>query len=278
MKKITLTLISIILCSFLFATFNACGLTGQKTLNDKTSKQVYNQVVSMVNNAKNDFSYNVDYTIKETLLSSNAAPVNERKLNTSLQKNQNNYVYTTYFYMPSFAVDNTTLTIKQTYTFFDQVLYRVYESSLNGNQVVNKTKGDYSYALSLVLLGKLEKDFLNPLYDFSGYNFDKVYFNKIEDEFCFELKLKDKEIKDFTKDIVLASNVSTSEYSCEQVSYKFFVDQNASFIRAEIAFTIATSLNGSNYEYKYKGVITFSDIGETSISAPTDPDSYISNN
>ncbi len=276
MKKFFSILILIILSTCLLLNFNACGEeSGQETLNGKTTRQVYSRIVSSVNQAKNNLSYTIDFTASEIVLSAGNAVASQRRFITSAKKDQNNYVYYTQYDLNAISSSGVSMVIKKTYTFIDQTLYCLYDSSLNGQNTVNKTKGSYSYPLSLIYFGKTDSDLINPLYDFSKYDFSKIHFNTQEEQTYFELSIVGQEAKDFAKNILLDTGVSTTNYNCDKVSYIFNVDSEGNLQHVLITFSVTTTQNQHDYRYDYSGTITFSDFGTTVVSTPTDAEDYV---
>lgn len=278
MKRFTISLISIILSSFFLICFSACGDTSkQKTVNGKTAEQVYEQIVGSISSANNNFSFTIDYTAKETLSSQDNTPLTQRKLTTTLNRDNDNYVYTTILDMSSLAMSGTDLYTKKTNTFFNQTLYRLTEQTFNNQPFTSKVKGTYSYAHSLLILGKDDSEFNSPIYAFTKNQLKDAMFNNAESELYFELLIKGDNAKAFVRNILLNTNVTNSNYSCSEISYKFYVDTDANFERIAVAFIVETTTNSSNYKYQYNGTITLFDVGTTSVSAPTDADSYANN-
>lgn len=278
MKKFTLSLVFIILCSCLLVCFNGCSDNSKlETINGKTASQVYQQITTSIEQAKN-YSYTIDYTINESLVSQNNASLSERKFTTTLQKNNDDYVYTTVLDISSISPKKTILYTKKVNTFFNGWLYRKTEQIFNDQPFTSKVKdGTYSFAHSLVKLGKDESAFVNPIPSFTRAELKDILFNSSDSKIFFELFINGDTAKEQVKDLLLNTNVATSNYDCNSICYKFYVDQDGNFVDMLVSFTAKATTNNIDYSYNYHGVVTLFDIGNTSVSAPVDADSYSAN-
>ncbi len=283
MKKLFNLSVSILLCLCTVLGLTACGDDGngyeqQLTLNDKTAQQVYAETIEAIESYEDNFTTTVEYDIVVAMDFQGETIEMDMTLDTSFKKNGGDIYEKSFVDMGKMSYNGIEMDLgsinKEVYLVND-VAYLHEVTSVLGENSETKRKMNVSLQYLLTYMGKTEDELMNPLYDFTDVSFDNVKFNVGSEDIFFELVLSGEEAQKFTNKLLQDSNVNSTSLTYSEISYKFFVNSEGVFDHAKIDFDVDAVISGMKYKYSYSGIIKFSDIGTTEITAPADAEDYV---
>lgn len=280
---------------------NSDGVKQEETLNDKTSAQVYQEVVDTIDGSGTNFTSVMDYDVAVSFEITNPETQEKHplemklKLTDILKKDGDNLYEKTYvdsgtLDLSAFAPEGTPEeqtkmslgVITNEITYVDGMLYLHTKDESFGS---NESKLKVEISLQNILDRFDLENMTNPIYDFSDNAFDDVVFNinDKEDEVYFEIVLDGTEASKFSQNVLSESAAGATDVNIDKVYYKFFLDKDGKFDHVEVAFTVTMKITSLSmmfgnpdmiFTYDYKGTIEFKDVGTTVVSAPADASDY----
>lgn len=111
-----------------------------------------------------------------------------------------------------------------------------------------------------------------PLYELSADKFDGIAFERKDDGASFAIGLTAEEL---TGNGMLNDLLALTGMTISDVEYVVYVDGNSDFVSADLELKAAL-MDGEEIlaNYVYKGEITVTNLGTTTVSAPEDADAY----
>lgn len=276
MKKWTKVLLGA-LCMVSTLSLVACGGSGESTpegytkvdnLNGKTAEQTYNDIMTVINDCKSNFTCTTTYDATCEVMGMNVL-MDIEIIDKIDGANLYEYSYVDtgdlgetrklqVWYIEEKAEDGTIASAT------------AYAKENNGNlMTANKTWAEICESA-----GMDPDKIFSPLYDFSGYSFSDVSFyvdENLEDELdvpsYFKLVIKGDAAEEFAnKNMQIALEGAKTKFS--NIEYRFVLTEEGTFDHAEIYYTIKMTYEGITYNYVFDGDIVFSDIGTTVVTAP----------
>ncbi|MBQ9113499.1 MAG: hypothetical protein IJY05_01095 [Clostridia bacterium] len=276
MKKWTKVLLGA-LCTVSTLSMVACGGGGESipegyakvdNLNGKTAEQTYNDIMTVINDCKGNFTCTTTYDATcnvmgmdilmdiEVIDKINGANLYEYSYVDTGDLGETRKMQV--WYIEEKAEDGT-ITSATAY------------AQLN-NGYINSANMTWAEICASADVDP-EKIF-SPLYDFTGYSFSDVSFfvdENLEDETdvpsYFKLVIKGDEAEEFANATMkVALEGAKTKFS--NIEYKFVLTDEGTFDHAEIYYTVKMTYEGLTYNYVFDGDIVFSDIGTTVVTAP----------
>jgi len=268
------TLIVSLLCLLSFSLIG-CGSEPThdfvETLNDKTTVEVYEEIVSTIDSYGTNVTATTTYNIPVKMTADNEKV--EYSINTisTLRRSGDNFqehVYMKQNGVPSYGIYDREQTTESYYV--DGVAY------VRSGSTRNKLAGTLQQFAEYL---NLDMDtIMNPIYDFSDTAFDEVKFaiNKSNpDDVYFELTLSGDDAEDFAKKLNIGTSAGygvTIDFS--EIKYKFVITKDGVLDHIEIDYVITMTMTTQGVEVvttmTFDGDIRFTNVGSTTISVPED--------
>ena len=244
------------------------------TLNDKTTAQIYSDIMDTIDAYDNNFTTNVNYDIPCSVSVSGASLSMTLKMYDTFMMAGNNF-YEKIYVDAGEIMGESLGTMTNEVWFVDNVAY----VDMRGEIAPQTLKAKYSSTIEdIAIRANLDMDeLLNPVYDFSQSDFEDVVFNISKTDATdvyFEIILDGTKAQEFAQK-VSSKNLpigSTLEYG--KINYKFIIDETGALDHIDISFNVKMTSPDATYDYTYNGEITFTDIGTTVVSAPANPDEF----
>lgn len=278
MKKISkIFTILCALCLVFSFCFTACGGSKDRyadynqveTLNEKTTKEVYDDIMGVINSNKTNFSSQISYDIDCSISDGHNSLQIEIQMQDIFKINGTNFYEKTVMDMGEMGGVSTS-----DFWYVDETAY------MNDGQSKQKA---YITVAQLEENGILDMDnLINPLYDFSAVPFDEVRFcinkNDATDIF-FELTLDGADAEAFAENMLSKINMPGIDLGLDKVYYKFVINEQGEYSHSEIEFDLSMKMSHdgmtTTVKYTFDGEIRFSNLGSTVVTAPADADDYI---
>ena len=264
------------------------GYNSQETLGGKTAEEIYNDIISVIDNYSN-YTTSIKYDIKVDLASIEAPsyklPIEMNlKMYDVFKINGEEFEETTeidYGKMDMTAMGGPIMDLGGKTTLVhlvDGIAYFYSNEVFNGTPSI--IKGKYAATLdSLALeLGISKEEIFNPIYDFSNQAFSDVLFNiNTQDgaDIYFELIISGNEAEEYQNKFISRMNLDATG-TMSDISYRFNLNADGTLENVEVGFVYKVINNevGFIYDYFYEGVIEFSNINSTTINPPADANTY----
>lgn len=304
MKKL-IKFMSLLLCMMLALSFAACSNNKDdddddgdstntpsapqynqvQTLNDKTTAEVYSEVIAQVDSYQENFTGIMNYDIAVIMNMQGQTFNMDMKLYDTLMVAGEEFYEDILIDMGSMAIMGQTMDMGEVIEkawLVDDYAYLYTQSNVMGDIETTKYKYGATFEALLEVLEKDVADFYNPIYDFTDVAFEDVKFcvnKQNSNDVFFEMVLTGEEASDFANQNLSDLNIN-GNMTIGDISYKFILDGQGNFSHVEIEYDVdMTALLDSQgttatYDYHFVGEIRFSDIGTTVVTAPADADTY----
>ncbi len=291
MKKIFRVLLSCFCCVALLFSAVACSTPPQNpdgyktvdTYNEKSTEQIYTDIMTYVNEHNNNFTaavtYDIDINIEMTGVE---IPATALMIDTIKVDDGAFYEYAS-MSLTCESAPNLNQYLFAELWFVDDVAY------LNNprNSGSQKIKVDTDWAEFCEEAGIDSNNVSNPIYDFSDSSFDKVKFyvdknvedSKVVDPY-FELEISGTRAEEFAAKRIsnLGNQIQNPVVKVSTVKYKFYITEegNLDYVGIIYTLTLTGKIQGFDvsYEYNYDGILEFKDVGTTQVDPPADANDY----
>lgn len=255
------------------------GYTTQETLNGKTTKEKYTEIMATIDAQSENFTSLIQYDIHCDISLEGQTVGMDMDMMTTIKMDGDNFIETD-------IIDGGELmgqdigTLNMNVWYVDGVAY--VDGSATGQYasakpVVEKTK--YTATIEQICeIAGLDQDTLwNPIYDFSDTAFDEVKFNVGANDSYFEIVMKGDDAAEYAEKSAALQGIN-GDMEIPQVNYKFMMDKDGNFdyVKIDYVMTMEMTIMGTvaTYKYNYDGKIVFSDVGTTVVTAPTDGETW----
>ncbi len=254
------------------------------TYNEKTTEQIYTDIMNTINEYNGNFTASTDYTIDVTMTMMDTQIPVEMEMGETIKVADGMFYEFTSLDMTCEQLPSINQTQYAEIWHIDNTAY------INNpyNRGAQKVKVDVSWEGLCSKMGLDENAMLNPVYDFSDSSFDKVKFyidENVEDDDVvapyFELQIKGDKSAEYTKKNVekLSNQIDDVSVKVSNIKYQFYMTEDASLDYVGIVYTmtIKGKIQGIavTYKYEFNGALKFTDVGTTSVTGPLDPGSYV---
>lgn len=244
------------------------------TLNDKTTAQIYSDIMDTIDAYDNNFTTNVNYDIPCSVSVSGASLSMTLKMYDTFMMAGNNF-YEKIYVDAGEIMGESLGTMTNEVWFVDNVAY----IDVRGEIAPQTLKAKYSSTIEdIAIRANLDMDeLLNPVYDFSQSDFEDVVFNISKTDATdvyFEIILDGTKAQEFAQKVSSKNLPTGATLEYGKINYKFIIDETGALDHIDISFKVKMTSPDATYDYTYNGEITFTDIGTTVVSAPANPDEF----
>ena len=244
------------------------------TLNDKTTAQIYSDIMNTIDAYENNFTSTVNYDIPCSVSVSGASLTMNLKMYDTFKMAGDNF-YEKIFVDAGEIMGESLGTITNEVWFVNNVAYIDMRDEITPQTI----KAKYSATLQeIAIRAELDMDeLLNPVYDFSQSDFDDVVFNINKTDatdIYFEIVMDGAKAQAFAQKVASKNLPTDATLEYGKINYKFIIDETGALDHIDISFKVKMTTPDATYNYTYNGEITFTDIGTTQVSAPTDADAF----
>ena len=244
------------------------------TLNDKTTAEIYSDIMDTIDAYDNNFTTNVNYDIPCSVSISGTSLSMTLKMYDTFMMAGNNF-YEKIFIDAGEMMGNPLGTVTNEVWFVDNVAYVDMRDEITPQTV----KAKYSSTIEdIAIRANLDMDeLLNPVYDFSQSDFEDVVFNISKTDATdvyFEIILDGTKAQEFAQKVSSKNLPTGATLEYGKINYKFIIDDTGALDHIDISFKVKMTSPDATYDYTYNGEITFTDIGTTVVSAPANPDEF----
>jgi hypothetical protein len=260
------------------------GYTTVDTYNEKSTEQIYTDIIAYVAENNTNFTTNVDYDIDATIeMMGTKIPVQiylDEIVSISGDSYYNKATMTSVCEdFPGIIPD-----------MWAEVWHVNDVAYINNpkNQGAQKIKVDITWDNLCTRLGIDNDKVFNPVHDFSDVSFENVKFyvdKNVEDtkdvDPYFELQIKGDKAQEFSQDRAdqMAGTINDAKVTVSTIKYKFYLTENGGldYIGINYKMNITGKVQGVDvkYTYDFDGEMKFSNVGSTVVSAPSDASSYV---
>ena len=244
------------------------------TLNDKTTAEIYSDIMDTIDAYDNNFTTNVNYDIPCSVSVSGASLSMTLKMYDTFMMAGNNF-YEKIYVDAGEIMGESLGTMTNEVWFVDNVAY----IDVRGEIAPQTLKAKYSSTLEeIAIRANLDMDeLLNPVYDFSQSDFEDVVFNISKTDATdvyFEIILDGTKAQAFAEKVSSKNLPTGATLEYGKINYKFIIDESGALDHIDISFKVKMTSPDATYDYTYNGEITFTDIGTTVVSAPANADTF----
>lgn len=276
MKRTMKTMLGCIGMAAMFA-FSGCGgeegdYSQTETLNDKTPQQTYEAIMTQIESQKTNFTSTIDYKIVIDMSYDGEKASVEMNMNTLTKMDGNDF-------LSSSNVEGGELfgTMAQNVAYVDGVAYIDVTATGDFGMTPLAKLGKVKYTASIeqiCSLANIEQDeMFNPIYDFADTAFEDVKFYVGEDDSYFQLLLTGDDAAAYFEKIFGTMNIAAG-ITIPQIEYNFMLDKDGNFDYAKIGFELDMEVEGVSMKYEFDGIIRFTDVGTTVVTAPEGGEEY----
>ncbi len=244
------------------------------TLNDKTTAEIYSDIMDTIDAYDNNFTTNVNYDIPCSVSVSGTSLSMTLKMYDTFMMAGNNF-YEKIYVDAGEIMGESLGTMTNEVWFVDNVAYM----DVRGEIAPQTIKAKYTATLEAIAYhaGMDMDELLNPVYDFSQSDFENVVFNISKTDATdvyFEIILDGTKAQEFAQKVSSKNLPTGSTLEYGKINYKFIIDDTGALDHIDISFKVKMTSPDATYDYTYNGEITFTDIGTTVVSAPANPDEF----
>lgn len=277
MKKVYKVALGCI-CAASMALTVACGdegssYTTQETLNGKTTQEKYTEIMATIDGYSENFTSVTQYDIHLDMTMEGITAGLDMDMTSTIKMAGEDFEETDYIDGGTF-MNSPFGTMEMNVWYVDGVAYVDGTDSGNFDGTIPATKVKYTATIAQICeIAGLDQDTLwNPIYDFADVAFEEVQFKVGTDDAYFELVMTGEEAAEYAEKNIALQGIDGT-ITIPKINYKFMMDTEGVFQYAKIDYemTMVANVDGMNvtYKYRYDGKITFSDIGTTTVAAPT---------
>lgn len=260
------------------------GYTTVDTYNEKSTEQIYTDIMDYVAVNNTNFTANTVYDIDAIMsMMGTDIPVDVAMTDTIKIANGGFYEHAAMDLTCEMLPD-----INQSMTAEVWHVNNVAYINNPKNQGARKIKVNITWANLCASLGMDSEKIFNPVYDFTDQSFKNVKFyidknadDEVDVDPYFEMQIKGDNAEAFVQDKLddLAGQIQNVKVSVSTIKYQFFITEEGGldYIGIVYTMTVKGKINGVDVTYKYNfdGVLTFSNVGSTVVNAPSDASSYV---
>ena len=225
------------------------------TLNDKTTAEIYSDIMDTIDAYGKNFTTNVNYDIPCKVSMSYSGQ--SQSFNMTLKMydtfkmagdNFYEYIYVDAGEMMDMPLGD----MHNEVWFVDNTAYM----DVRGELAPRVMKAKYNATLEAIAYhAEMDLDeLMNPVYDFSQSDFEDVVFHinkKDASDVYFEIVMDGAKAQAFAQKVVAKNLGSNTQMQFSKINYKFVIDETGALDHIDVNFPVKTTMNQSGYNYTY---------------------------